>query len=244
MRPLLSDLHVHTNFSDGRHSLREIVDFYGHLNFDVIAITDHSSDTNNIAGQVANFLNMSVNLQKQEIYFEALRKEAQRAWEKYNLLVLPGIEVTKNYLNQNRACHFLVIGEEEAIDAKEDILTLLTRFKKKNCLTIAAHPLSTGDWEFQSVSLWRDRELYKKYFDAWEVNTGPKYFDEVARSGLPILATSDLHTYRQINCWKTLLYTEKSREGVFSAVRSQKIQIVQYRNGEIGFTEQKELLYG
>jgi predicted metal-dependent phosphoesterase TrpH len=39
---LLCDFHVHTKWSDGRLSVREVVDLYGSTGkFDVIAITDH-----------------------------------------------------------------------------------------------------------------------------------------------------------------------------------------------------------
>ena len=39
---LLCDFHVHTKWSDGRLSIREVVDLYGSTGkFDVIAITDH-----------------------------------------------------------------------------------------------------------------------------------------------------------------------------------------------------------
>jgi len=39
---LLCDFHVHTKWSDGRLSIREVVDLYGQTRrFDVIAITDH-----------------------------------------------------------------------------------------------------------------------------------------------------------------------------------------------------------
>jgi 3',5'-nucleoside bisphosphate phosphatase len=39
---LLCDFHVHTRWSDGRLSVREVVDLYGSTGkFDVIAITDH-----------------------------------------------------------------------------------------------------------------------------------------------------------------------------------------------------------
>ena len=39
---LLCDFHVHTKWSDGRLTIREVVDLYGQTKrFDVIAITDH-----------------------------------------------------------------------------------------------------------------------------------------------------------------------------------------------------------
>ena len=39
---LLCDFHVHTRWSDGRLTIREVIDLYGQTkHFDVIAITDH-----------------------------------------------------------------------------------------------------------------------------------------------------------------------------------------------------------
>ena len=38
---LLGDFHIHTTWSDGRHSLPEVVDLFGRSGHDVIAITDH-----------------------------------------------------------------------------------------------------------------------------------------------------------------------------------------------------------
>ena len=39
---LLCDFHVHTQWSDGRLSVAEVVDLYGSTGkFDVLAITDH-----------------------------------------------------------------------------------------------------------------------------------------------------------------------------------------------------------
>ena len=39
---LLCDFHVHTRWSDGRLTLRQVIDLYGQTGkFDVIAITDH-----------------------------------------------------------------------------------------------------------------------------------------------------------------------------------------------------------
>lgn len=233
MKELLVDLHVHTDFSDGRHSLREIVDFYGRNRFDAIAITDHASDTKNIAGKVATWLDYSLHAKKQERYFEEIRYEARRAWKLYDLLVLPGIEVTKNYLSRDRSCHFLLIGSESPVDPCEEVIPLLEAARQRGDLTVAAHPLSTGDWEFQSVSLWNNRNFFAQHFDAWEVNTGAKFYDEVFASDLPVVASSDLHDFRQLNSWKTVLRTEKSREGVLGAVKEQRLGIVNYKNGEI-----------
>ena len=55
---MLCDFHVHTSWSDGRLSLREVVDLYGQTErFDVIAITDHilmKGDLLKRAGRIAS----------------------------------------------------------------------------------------------------------------------------------------------------------------------------------------------
>ncbi len=38
---ILGDFHIHSNFSDGRFSIPEIVDLFGGRGFGAIAITDH-----------------------------------------------------------------------------------------------------------------------------------------------------------------------------------------------------------
>lgn len=232
MRGLLSDLHVHSNFSDGKHTIAELIDFYGRLRFDVIALTDHFSDTTGLIGKVANALDFSLNEKKWDLYRETIARESKRAMEQYGLLVLTGFEVTKNSFNNNRSCHFLVIGAEEILPAETSVLESLKAYQKQNALTIAAHPLATGNWEFQSLHLWWNRELYEPYFDAWEVNCGRKFFDEVKYSGLPMVASSDLHHMRQINCWKTLIFAEKNQASIFQAIRDQKIEIIDYDSRE------------
>jgi 3',5'-nucleoside bisphosphate phosphatase len=41
---LMSDLHIHSTFSDGSVQVEEIIKTYGEAGFDVIAITDHLFD--------------------------------------------------------------------------------------------------------------------------------------------------------------------------------------------------------
>lgn len=41
VRPLLCELHAHTNWSDGELPLAAVVDLYGQAGFDVLCVTDH-----------------------------------------------------------------------------------------------------------------------------------------------------------------------------------------------------------
>src|SRR5208337_2072299 len=48
---LLCDFHIHTNYSDGKLAVPEVVDFYGRLGFDAICITDHLADPRRLIGK-------------------------------------------------------------------------------------------------------------------------------------------------------------------------------------------------
>ena len=82
---LLCDFHVHTRWSDGRLSIREVVDLYGQTGrFDVIAITDHilmKRDLLARAGRFASFgyRHFSVTEDRFETYLEDIATEAKRA---------------------------------------------------------------------------------------------------------------------------------------------------------------------
>src|SRR6185437_6647783 len=51
-RMLLCDFHIHTNYSDGKLSVPEVVDFYGRLGFDCICVTDHLADPRRLIGKL------------------------------------------------------------------------------------------------------------------------------------------------------------------------------------------------
>ncbi len=52
-RMLLCDFHIHTNYSDGKLTVPEVVDFYGRRGFDCICITDHLADPRRLIGKLA-----------------------------------------------------------------------------------------------------------------------------------------------------------------------------------------------
>jgi predicted metal-dependent phosphoesterase TrpH len=56
---LLCDFHVHTRWSDGQLSIREVVDLYGQTKrFDVIAITDHILMTGDLFARVGRLASL------------------------------------------------------------------------------------------------------------------------------------------------------------------------------------------
>ncbi len=128
---LLCDFHMHTTWSDGALSLRELVDLYGRTgDFDVIAITDHilrEKDWLGRAGRLATLGQRSFSVTEETFpaYLEAIRQEAERAWREHGLLVIPGAEVTKNHSRARKNAHIIALGIERFISADqspEDVL--------------------------------------------------------------------------------------------------------------------------
>ena len=57
---LLCDFHIHTNYSDGKLSVPEIIDFYGERGFDCICITDHLGRPETLAGKLSELANLTL----------------------------------------------------------------------------------------------------------------------------------------------------------------------------------------
>ncbi len=223
----MADLHVHSTFSDGRLTVSELVDFYGERGFGCIAITDHICEAKSFLGLAAGALKLTLTPDFFPQYLETVREAAERAWHQYRMLVLPGYELSKNSLFNSRSAHILGIGVSEWIPAEASIEEMLRCLRSQGAISVAAHPVHTGKWEPQTLHLWDRREELRDAFDAWEVASGARYFEEVHRSGLPMIASSDLHHPKQINSWKTKLGVsrgERSVEAVLDAVRKQRVE--------------------
>lgn len=229
---LLCDFHIHSSFSDGHHSIGELVDHYGKAGFDCMAITDHLCEESSLLGLGARFLGRTLTQESFPRYLEEIHREARRAWHQYSMLVLPGVEVTKNHFSNQRSAHYLGIGIEDWIDPDLPITQGLQNLRSKGALTVAAHPLGTDEFETQTLQLWSSRHTLEPLFDAWEVGSGRKTFPEVMESGLPVLANSDLHHLKQMESWKTLIDAEKTKESIFDAIRHQRLIPWFLRKGE------------
>lgn len=225
----LADLHVHSSFSDGQMSIPELVDFYGERGFGAIAITDHICEDRTFLGLAAGYLKLSLSESTFPLYIEILKSEAERAKRLYNMIVIPGFELSKNSWFNHRSAHILGLGITEFMTADGDIKDLARAIRAQGALAIAAHPVSTRKLEPQTYHLWNRREELKNEFDAWEVASGPHYFNEVQKSGLPLLATSDLHRKNQIESWKTQFTCERTQEAIFHAIRTQDLNFIFYR---------------
>lgn len=227
---MLADLHIHSTFSDGKLTIPEIVDFYGSRAFKIIAITDHLCEEETFLGKASHVLNKSLTRSNFPEYLQTIKNEAERALKQYGMLVIAGVELTKNSLSFHRSAHILAIGVTDYISADGTIIEIINDIKKQGAVAIAAHPVSTKKVEHQTYHLWDQRDLLKKHFDAWEVASGPHLFEEVMNSGLPIIASSDFHHEKHIRAWKSLLDCKLNFASVKDAIINQKVELTFYED--------------
>src|SRR5262245_53399958 len=128
---LLCDFHTHTTWSDGRLSIRELVDLYGQTGaFDVIAITDHILRRHDALAKVARVATFgrrrySVLESSFAEYLGEIAEEAERARRLYGMLVLPGAEITKNHMRAQKSAHIVALGIREYISADQSVEEVL-----------------------------------------------------------------------------------------------------------------------
>lgn len=222
-RGMLCDFHIHSNFSDGKLSIPEIVDLFGSHGFGAIAITDHLCEEESLIGKAAYYLNKTLTRANFPLYQEILKSEAERAWKKYRMLVIPGMELTKNTLGFHRSAHMLALGVSEWISADLNVLDMAKAIREKGGLCIAAHPLDVGRRPESEYLMWSMRDDLKPYVDAWEITHNRRLLVKVAESSLPKLATSDFHRRTHFKGWRSLVYSEPHPEAIFEAIRKQKV---------------------
>ena len=229
---LLCDFHIHTTWSDGSVGLRRTVDLFGQAGFDVIAVTDHVISDHNALGKIAHRLRLSITKDNFGDYLAAVRQEAERAWERYGMLVIPGVEITKNCFSTDRSAHFLLIDVKAFVSAAWDYEKIFLEAKRQGALTIACHPHHTSEkMARDTLFLWNNRERYGRYIDAWEVANRDDVFNVISLKKFPYIAGSDFHRVRHLYSWKSLLNCQKEIQAVKECIRYNRgVAITLFRN--------------
>lgn len=220
---LLCDFHIHTKYSDGSVELRRAIDIFGQAGFDVIAITDHVVNGDNSIGKLAHSFKLSVTASNFEEYISNIKHEAERAWNKYEMLVIPGVEISKNYITPEKSAHILIIDIKDFIPACLHYEKIFLEAKRQDALIIACHPhYKTEKLNRDTLFLWNNRERYARYIDAWEVANRDDVFNVISLKKYPYIANSDFHKARHLYSWKTLLNCNKDIESVKHCIKHNK----------------------
>jgi hypothetical protein len=236
---LLCDFHTHTTWSDGRLSVRELIDLYGQTGaFDVIAITDHilrKQDLLARAGRIATFglRRYSVTEESFADYLGEIAEEAVRARRLYGMLVLPGAEITRNHFSAKKNAHIVALGIRSFISADQSPYDVLAEIRRQGALSVACHPhhRTTRRVEISTCYLWDHRDELVDLVDVWEAANRDDLFSVTSLKHFPYIANSDFHRPRHLYSWKTLVRAKKDWMSIKSALKDNlNVAITLYRD--------------
>ena len=237
---LLCDFHVHTRWSDGRLSVREVIDLYGRTgHFDVIAITDHILMARDLLARVGRLASLgyrsySVTEDRFDAYRDEIESEAVRAKRLYGMLVIPGAEITQNHIRSRKNSHIVGLNLRKWISADQPADRILQEIRRQGALSIACHPhhRTTRRVEIGTCYLWDHRKRVASLVDVWEAANRDDLFSVTSLKHYPYVANSDFHKPKHLYSWKTLVRCEKTWDAIASALRSNvDVALTLYRNG-------------
>jgi processive 1,2-diacylglycerol beta-glucosyltransferase len=234
---LLCDLHTHTDFSDGKLSVRELVDFYGQRAFDVLCVTDHICDHTKLIGKMTNLTGLVLTLDQVEEYFQTIEREKKRVLEKYGMILMTGLEFNKDGLTRKSSAHLLAIDLKQPVDPALSITQTIAEIHAQGALAIASHPHEfKTHWGKNTLYFWENIDQYAPLLDAWEVANRDDLFNPIGLKRLPFVANSDFHKPKHIFSWKTVLFCEKDPEVIKQCIRvNRDVSITLYRDHRVGF---------
>jgi len=210
-RALLCELHAHTTWSDGGLSLRELVDLHGLAGFDVLCVTDHVLREDDpwwpqqACVHEANFGS----------YLAAVEAEADRARALYDLLVVPGLELTYNDLDPSEAAHAVAVGLREYVSLDAGFVDSLLAGREAGAALLAAHPHGPDRYPAPARStrrFWREWEALAPLVHRAELFNGRDVYSWIAGAGVSAVASGDVHAREHLSSWKTLVPCAKDEE--------------------------------
>ena len=211
---LLTDLHIHTTWSDGRLSIPEVVDLFGRSGHDVIAITDHIVNSDNVVGRVTHRLGYTLTRENFDAYRSEIEREAKRARDEYDMIVIAGAELTQNRILRRNSAHVLALDIDDYVSAEGTVEDMLVRANDAGAVVVACHPHEQSEWFANTFYLWNRRNEVANAIHLWELACRWDLFPPVARNRMRFIGNSDFHAPPHLYAWKTLLDCERSRAEV------------------------------
>jgi hypothetical protein len=210
---LLAELHAHTTWSDGVFPLPALVDLYGAHGFDVLCVTDHTVPRRARDGS-------SICPANWDAYLEQVELEAERARRMYDLVVIPGLELTDDNPDPLLSAHALAIGLRRFVSVEFGLVPALRMSRREGAALVAAHPHRPEDLGRQTCRFWHEWDALAPLVDRFELVNRSDLYPWVAEAGLPGVASGDFHRPEHLNSWKTLLPCSKDADAVVECLRS------------------------
>ncbi len=215
---LLAELHTHSTWSDGSLSIPDVVDLYGEHGFDVLCITDHVHPPDD------PLAHLGVPADRFGEYVSEIEREAERALERYALLVVPGSELTVNHADPDLAAHAVAIGLRSYVTLAESLERGLSAARSAGAALFAAHPSGAptpDESPGATRRFWRELEALGGLVDRFELINGHRAYGWVAEAQLPAVAAGDFHHTEHLFGWKTLLPCAMDEQEVVACLRSE-----------------------
>ena len=167
-------------------------------------------------------------------YLDEIASEARRAKRLYDMLVVPGAEITQNKLRGKKNAHIIALDIKKFISADQPAEDILREIRRQRALSVACHPhhRTTRRFEIGTCYLWDHRKRLAELVDVWEAANRDDLFSVTSLKHYPYIANSDFHKPKHLYSWKTLLRCEKTWEAIARTLRSNvDIALTLYRNG-------------
>lgn len=209
--PLVADLHLHSNVSDGQLSPEERIWEAAEAGLDAVALTDHSR----IAGN----------------------EPATRLAEQLGLILIPGTEI--QFSPYEALGHVVVLGLTEPIDSSEDHTALFAEIERQEAIAFWAHPGQTlkplaakalEEGKFCGIEVINEGIDKDSEGVPWgAISRGgiwfyPKSLNWAAHFGVGLFAVTDMHDpfndHDWPRCKNVLLVKERSVAGALEAVKA------------------------
>jgi 3',5'-nucleoside bisphosphate phosphatase len=220
---LLCELHAHTTWSDGELSLPELVDLYGRAGFDILCVTDHVLRRDDPWPSVHG--RPCVDAETFPAYLEEIERERARALSMFGLLLVPGLELTYNDPDPDRACHAVALCPRRLVAMDDGPDAAMEEARDLGAAVVVAHPYDLGHRSATASPTRyfarRWRELDGLYHRA-ELFNGEQLFGWVAEKGLMPVAGGDLHRADQLPGWTTLIPCEHDADSFVDYLRSRR----------------------
>lgn len=185
---LKADLHIHTTWSDGKLTVKEVIDFYAAREFHCIAITDHANPSQT----------KMVNANNWDDYMADIKDHIPYAIE-CGLMLIPGVE----FGNTNKY-HIGALDIDKYINPTVGLDMVIAHIRSCGGLAIGNHPGPKHKVEDKNNHYLETLANLDK-FDAVEIANGNQFFPEAIASEKPYVANTDLHIKGNIKSWKNLL---------------------------------------
>jgi len=207
--------------------------------FDAIAITDHILMKRDLLARAGRLVSLgmrqfSVTEDRFDAYLAEITSEAERARRLYDLVVIPGAEITQNHIRSKNNSHIVALNIKEFISADQPAEAILRAIRRQGAVSIACHPhhRTTRRVEIGTCYLWDHRKRLVDLVDVWEAANRDDLFSVTSLKHYPYVANSDFHKPKHLYSWKTLLRCDKNWEAIASALRANvDVALTLYRNG-------------